>query len=361
MFLSLKEIKDSKLRYSLLIGIVFLIATVVLFLAGLASGLADGFKEGIVAWNATGVVLNKDSNKIVEASRLTVQDLDSVKASKKAPVGFSSALISKKIEDDSKTNIAVFGINSNSFIAPKLTKGNIFKNNGEVVLGSKLADELKVKIGDTVHIGSLKEKLTVVGLTEDMTYSMSPIVYTSIPTLSNIKFGTIPEDSNQTIINGIVVKDTNIDDVKLTDKQLDKNTIDEFIDNLPGYSAQSLTLNTMVYVLIGIAAIVIGIFMYVLTMQKKQLFGILKAQGISTKTIAISVISQSFIIAFVGSLLSFIITFGISFILPGSLPFSLHLNEWLMYCGLLTIIATLGGVFCVPGITKIDPITAIGG
>ena len=41
MFLAMKEMKYAKLRYGLIIGIMFLIAYVVFMLSGLASGLAE--------------------------------------------------------------------------------------------------------------------------------------------------------------------------------------------------------------------------------------------------------------------------------------------------------------------------------
>lgn len=41
MFLAINEMKHSKLRYALVIGVVFLIAYLVFFLTGLAYGLAQ--------------------------------------------------------------------------------------------------------------------------------------------------------------------------------------------------------------------------------------------------------------------------------------------------------------------------------
>ena len=63
---------------------------------------------------------------------------------------------------------------------------------------------------------------------------------------------------------------------------LDKIEISQFISELPGYNAQVLTFGFMIGFLIVIAAIVIGIFIYVLTMQKVSIFGVMKAQGISS-------------------------------------------------------------------------------
>ena len=56
--------------------------------------------------------------------------------------------------------------------------------------------------------------------------------------------------------------------------------INEFINNLPGYQAQVLTFGLMIVSLALISSIIIGIFMYILTMQKKSIFGILKIQDI---------------------------------------------------------------------------------
>ena len=55
-------------------------------------------------------------------------------------------------------------------------------------------------------------------------------------------------------------------------------SINDFIENLPGYKPQNLTLNFMISFLFVISATVIGIFLYVMTLQKTSLFGILKAQ-----------------------------------------------------------------------------------
>lgn len=47
MFLAIKEIRYSKLRYGLIVGIMFLIAYVVFMLSGLANGLSEEFKKAI--------------------------------------------------------------------------------------------------------------------------------------------------------------------------------------------------------------------------------------------------------------------------------------------------------------------------
>ncbi len=132
------------------------------------------------------------------------------------------------------------------------------------------------------------------------------------------------------------------------------------MNSLPGYSAQNMTLNAMVYFLFLVVAAVVGIFMYVITLQKTAIFGVMKAQGIRNAFIAKSLIAQSFIVGVIGVVLAVAFAYLTSLILPSAMPFAIFWNQWLLYSGVLIVVAMLGGVFSVRTIAKVDPITAIG-
>ncbi|MGS0652795.1 ABC transporter permease, partial [Staphylococcus arlettae] len=67
--------------------------------------------------------------------------------------------------------------------------------------------------------------------------------------------------------NAVVVKDDNWSSQQLENDK-EAVSIDNFIEQLPGYQAQNLTLNFMITFLFVISATVIGIFLYVITLQK---------------------------------------------------------------------------------------------
>ena len=96
MYLAWKEIRYAKLRYSLIIGIMVLVAYVVFMLSGLANGLSDGHKKAVADWGAQTIVISEDSNKVASASILTRGDLSRVEAKEKAAVGLASSAISHK-------------------------------------------------------------------------------------------------------------------------------------------------------------------------------------------------------------------------------------------------------------------------
>lgn len=71
MFLAIKEIKREKLRYGLIILMIFLISYLIFILSALATGLASENTQALESWNAQKVVLNKNANVSMSQSILT--------------------------------------------------------------------------------------------------------------------------------------------------------------------------------------------------------------------------------------------------------------------------------------------------
>ena len=135
--------------------------------------------------------------------------------------------------------------------------------------------------------------------------------------------------------------------------------LDEFIDQIPGYKAQVLTFGLMIISLSLIAAIIIGIFMYILTMQKKSIFAVLKIQGYKNSYITSSVILQSVLVLSIGFTLGFVLTIISKYFLPNTVPFALY---WPLLVGvsLFSLFCSLfGSLFSARSILKIDPLEAL--
>src|SRR5699024_12819101 len=56
----------------------------------------------------------------------------------------------------------------------------------------------------------------------------------------------------------------------------------DFLDTIPSYSAEQLSLNMIVWFLVVISGMLFGIFFYMMNVQKVGLYGILKAIGVKT-------------------------------------------------------------------------------
>ncbi|MGO5333198.1 ABC transporter permease [Enterococcus cecorum] len=354
MFLAINEMKHSKLRYALVIGVVFLIAYLVFFLTGLAYGLAQENRTAVDKWQADRILLSDEANGKLNMSMLTMDDYESVKAEDKAALAQFPGIVYQKGKKDQQINVSFFGIEADEFLAPNLVKGRMFKNTGEVVVNDSLAKEDGLQVGDQLKVAGSKQTLKIVGFTDEAMYNVAPVIYMSLADFQEIRFNqALPEEAMK--INAIVVRGQ----TKQVADNLEKVKISAFINDLPGYSAQNMTFAFMIGFLIVIAAIVIGIFIYILTMQKQAIFGVMKAQGISNFFIARSVFVQTAILAFVGIVLGLALTYLSSLVLPAAVPFAIFWGLYLVVSVGMWVIAILSAVFSVSTVVKIDPLKAI--
>ena len=358
MFLAINEIKDAKLRYSLIVGLLTLVSYLMFFLSGLAFGLIDQNRSSIDQWKADTVLLSSEANKTIGLSNLKLSDKESLSADNVEPFSqmVTVAMTEKNSNEAVKQKVSIFGVNNGSFLIPPVIQGRTFEAKNEVVIEKSLSEKEGFAIGNTIKTANSDTELKIVGYTEKSRFNVAPVIYMNINDFQILKYG-VNKVTDNPMINAFVVKGQLQD---YDSSVFQKVSVKDFINELPGYSAQILTFGLMIGFLIVISAIIIGIFMYVLTIQKTPIFGIMKAQGISNGIIEISVLSQTFLLSLVGSILGLVGTWATSLILPSAVPF---LGNGLYYSIIfvsLIIFSLVGTLFSVLAIRKIDPLKAIG-
>lgn len=354
MFLGLSEIRHDKARFVLIVAVIALVSYLTYFLTALAYGLATSYTQGIDKWRASGIVLAKDANDNVARSLLHGDTYASVIADEKALLGVSSATV----ELDEKEDITLFGFEKDSFIAPNITEGRAAEAPKEVVA----SDELKaigLGLNDTLLFTGTETKYVVVGFTDRATFQTAPIVYLSLETwrTAAAELSGMTGMIDTSTVNAIVTRGEN---VRLKSDGIQWQTIRDFSFALPGYSAQVATFSLMVGFLIFIASFVLAIFIYILTIQKKSIFGVLKAEGVPNRYISRSVKTQIVILVSAGMAVGLACTLLTGWGLAGKVPF---LVQPIFFAGITTLFllfSAIGGIASVRVVTKIDPVEAIG-
>lgn len=366
MFLALKEMKKDKGRFALILAIVVLISYLVFFLTSLAYGLSSANRLAVDMWDADRIILQKGSNKNILSSQLEKDDLEKFKDHDVDPINLSSTIIYKNGQKDEDSTLSVFmmGFDENSQKIPDLVEGRGIEDFDTEIIGSiSLKNEDGFKLGDSIKLASNDREYEIVGFTKESKFSVRPVFYTSLEKASQ-SFMTYKKDTDAKSeatynppkrISAIIVND----DKNIKTDDFDIIGIDEFIKNLPGYLAQVLTFALMIGFLIVIASIVLGVFMYIITMQKKSTFAILKIQGISNSYIGKSVIGQTLIVSVFGVGLGLGLTYLSGLFLPSSVPFMANLKYYLIISLLMVITTLLGAIFSVRGVSKIQALEAL--
>ena len=356
MFIAFKELKYSKTKFALIITVIILISYLVYFLTSLANGLASSYTNAINEWKSNEVVLTLDANDNLMMSYMVADDFDAIQVDgEKAKLGLFPAVINNPEAEDvleSRLDVYFFGIEDDSFIKPQ-TEETLTLIDNQVIVDEELQKE-GYEVGDKFGVTGSDELYEIIGFSSKTTYQTAPVVFMNLETWQQYRYGT---QNTPNLFSGVVVKGETTD---LPENLITYTTAD-FISTLPGYTAQVLTFSVMIVFLIIITAFVLGIFIYVLTIQKTSMFGVMKAQGISNKYIGGSVIVQTFMLVAIGIIVGLGLTAISGYFLADIIPFA---TNYLFY-GIITLafflFALFGGLFSVSAVLKIDPLKAIGG
>ena len=355
MYLAIKEMKKNKSRFALIIAIILLISFLVFFLSALADGLANDKVSAIRLWNSRYIVLDKNANKNIMQSVIPLEDKTVFQEGRPAPLSLmrQSAFINDDRKEDDLLNIVIMGMDKKSAIFPEILKGKSPAAENEVVVSDDMQKENGVKIGDVLHLSKAEQDLKVVGFAKDAKYGNTPVVYGGLKLTDHL----FKAPDGKRYVNAFVLTGNR----KTSDtKAYETLSMKAFIQKLPGYKAEQMTFLLMIGFLIVIAAIIIGVFIYIMTLQKKNTFGIMKIQGISSAYIGRSVLMETFLTSVTGVLAGMLLTLLAGALLPASVPFKANGVYFAVMALLMMGTSLLGAVFSMRSVSKIDPLKALG-
>ncbi|CAI6084892.1 putative ABC transporter permease [Paenibacillus sp. JJ-100] len=370
MFLAIKELMHSKLKFLMIIIIFVLIAWLVFILSGLGNGLSNLAAATFKNMKADYVIFEEGSQSSMSKSLLSAQrvteaeKLPNVEAA--APMGstMATAMKGKSSKNEDKVDVAILGINPGSFLEPNIVEGQGLSSDNPkgVVVNMTLKDE-GFKLGDTFQLDGTTESLTIVGFVENETYNHVASVFTPMDQWRKIAFAAPGSDKGiAEPVNAIMLQGANIDSAEMNNKLSGTDTVTRSgaVQGMPGYKEENGTILMMLAFLLAISAFVLGVFFYVITMQKTNQFGIMKAIGASNRFLSKAIVSQVFVLSLTSIIVGILLTYGTAAIMPKGMPFKLETSLVVTYSIILLVIAMLSSMVSVRKITKIDPLKALG-
>jgi len=357
MLLAWKEIRHSKKKYLLIELILVLLIFMVLFLSGLTDGLGRAVSATISNMSAESFVLSSDSEDMLVLSKIDKEQYASIqKQLNEDTAGFSifRSTVSKG-DDVEKLNVIYFGLEADKFLNPDIIDGKkLSKATHEIVLDSSF-EENGIQIGDVIRDSGTDYEFTVVGFAKDAMYSHVAVGFISSESFEEMRQYSIPGyelSYNSIAVNGVA--DVNLDKMEELSKE-------EVIQELPGYAAEQMTIQMILWVLLIISAVILGIFFYILTMQKQSQYGVLKAIGMKMTEINGMMMSQILLLSVCGVVIGNLLAFLLASFLPAAMPFYLKVSDASTISCVFVLISLMFGLFSTRYVAKVDPLMVIGG
>lgn len=370
MFLALKEIMHSKMKFSMIVAIFVLVAWLVFILSGLGNGLSTLAASSFQNMKADYVVFEQGSQSSMSKSLLSEQlvaeaeQLPDVVAASPMGATMATALKGDSNKNEDKVDIAILGILPGSFLEPKVIEGErLSSDNPTGVIVNKTMKDDGFKLGDTFQLDGSTQALTIIGFVEDQTYNHLSSVFVPMSEWRTITFAA--PGSNKGIedpVNAIMLQGKHIDADVMNGKLADTDTVTRgaAIYGMPGYKEETGSILMMLGFLLAISALVLGVFFYVMTMQKTNQFGIMKAIGARNGFLSKAIVSQVVVLSLASIVIGVLLTYGTAAVMPKGMPFDLKTDLVVMYSIILLVIAVLSSLVSVRKISKIDPLKALG-
>ena len=374
MFLALRQLSFSRGRFALMGAVVTLIAILMVLLSGLAVGLTNDGVSGLQRIGVTAFAFQKDVSKDSSFSRSVVgpaeveawQQQDGVAAA--AP--FGNTLVNARTNSGIEIDLALFGVEIGSFIDPDVAQGARLAGERQVVVSSTAA-ESGIQVGDIVIIEPTGIEMTVVGiLGEQQTFGHVDVGYVPLRTWQEVRAGMRPGDVVPDHVyqefTAVALEAENGSSLDLAAGDAAAGTTsltrEESYGASPGFTAETSTLQLIQGFLYVISAVVVGAFFTVLTIQRQPEIAVLRAMGASTGYLLRESLLQSIVLL----VLSASVGVGIglaagAFISATQIPFALEAPAILGATMLLLVLGLVGAAFAVIRITRIEPLTALGG
>ncbi len=375
-YLAIKELLRNRGRFFLVSLVIALITLLVLFIAALGEGLANGNRQYVANLDAQLVVFLEKSDYVISSSRLetnvarTIRRVDGVADA--GPIYTSSTQI---ISIQQPLKVSLLAAEAGRPGMPVIVQGRNFRGGQarEVVIDRNVALRSGIKVGDEIEIRSTQGvddhffTLNVVGMVDGQSYFFQPTIFVPAGTWEQIRPQSEADlDSDTPYPNIIAVElsdPTQIESVKArliaNVTNIEVTDIATTINNIPGYSAQQGTVQTQGFFTLLIGILVIGGFFQIQVLQKVPQIGVLKAIGSSNGVVGWAAVLQIIIVTAVGVGIGGLFTYLFSLALPPTIPFVFNGERSLIAIALLLSIGPLGGMVSIIYAVRIEPLKAL--
>ena len=375
-YLALKEVWRNRGRFLLVSLVIALITLLVLFIAALGEGLANGNRQYVANLDAQLIVFLQKSDNIISSSRLQTNTINTVRrVDGVADAGAIYTSTTQIVSTKTPLKVSLLGAEPGHVGMPPLLAGRAFHtgDSNEVVIDKNVALRSSIKIGDEIEIRSTQGTadeffyLRVVGLTDGQSYFFQPTIFVAPATWEKVRPQSASELQDATPYPNIIA-------VRLQDpKQIEamKNHLMAQVSNIevadipttinaiPGYSAQQGTVQTQGFFTLLIGILVIGGFFQIQILQKVPQIGVLKAIGSSNGVVGAAAVIQIVVVTAIGVAIGGGITYLFSLGFPPTIPLVFNGTSSLLAVVALLLIGPVGGLVSIIYAVRIEPLKAL--
>lgn len=363
MYLALRDLKYAWGRFTLVGSVIGLVAILTVMLSGLANGLVDDGISGLRALPVTNLAFSPNSHSTFTRSTVdssAVAVLAGVPGVQAEPLGVG--IFNAKSTDGTPTEVTLFGIEPGGYLAASITGGDRLTSGSNDVVVSQGLTDTGIGVGDHIVLDRSGLDMTVAAVAPEATYGHVAVVYAPIGLWRQAGYGSSSNASD--LASAVAINAPGGTGLTASAAQagVEVVTKTEAYSGSPGYAAETSTMTLIRGFLYVIAAMILGAFFTVWTIQRQHEIGLQKALGASTRSVLTDSLGQVFLVLVAATAVGALVGYALGLLVTGGdVPFSLQPGPVLAASATLVVAGMIGVLVGVRRITRVDPIIALGG
>lgn len=352
-------------------GILVLLALLLLYPSAILDGLNDNTTGALRTAPADLVVYAENAKSSLLRSRIDSQVRGQVEtADGVAEVSSFDVVLLGALQEGGGEAIGLTVMTSERPIGPELPES------GQAYVDASLRETAGVKEGDTLLVGPLSVPVEVVGFTHDTNLFFQAGMVVS----QNTWRQAVGSDESSAVVEASVgseAQETPHQALFLSvepgaDAQAVADAVDEATEgatntitptqaaaSLPGMSQQATTFGYIRAVTLGVALVVVGLFLSFVTLERAPLYAVLKALGMSSRQLFTGVVTQVLLMTFAAAAIALAVTWGLTHV-PLEVPTTMRPARFVETLVALGVTSVVGSVLSLRRVVRVDPASAIG-
>ncbi|MGM0838002.1 MAG: FtsX-like permease family protein [Bacillota bacterium] len=339
MNLAWKEMRKNKIRFLIFGSIVFLISFLTFIISGLANGLSQDNAALIKDLPEGQFYMAEDADESYNLSRIESTIQEEVLTDQTNAVALSIQMGFVNDKSDKPLSVA--------FVTSTASPHFMDVQPGDIMLDRSMESK-GIKEGDNLTVPPLSGEFTVKGFVDQKKFSHAPVAFIN---MEDYKDMHRVEEIQLIFIPGMEMAEEIAG--------LETFTKKEFLQTIPSYNAEQMTLTMIVWFLVVISGMLFAIFFYMMNVQKIGLYGILKALGLKTSALFKMMWTQMICITAMALCLAAAMSQGFQLVAPEGMPFHLSLKATMQLSIVFLLIGFFGASISGIQIKKSEVLQAI--
>lgn len=351
-------------QFALIGLIVTLIAYLVIMTNALGAGLLDE-AGGVIKGFHGDLVLQAKTNLSLQQSELSQATADAVGRAPGVTASGRLGYVSvQPTERASLGPVAFIGFEAGTITQPRLTAGRMIKagERGAVLADKRFLSLRGNRIGDVITVTSRLRTydFRIVGEVDEGSFFFQSPMWGNIDDWRELKYGSDSADTPAATLVLVQGERGIVHSLPNAVPGIEAATPNQVFEHIPGVGPQQNTANSIEAFGLIIGTLVVGVFFYVLTLQKVGQIGVLKALGASSWFVIRQLLVQVSVVSVIGLAIAVPASIMTVNALPSSIPLLITRDGVIVTTLLLLATAVVGVAFSGRKVVSVDPLIALG-